>query len=369
MNICIYEWAMHRIGGGQKVFIKMAEALSENHKVELLSLYNVDKKDLEKIYSADLSKVNLIFLFNSKDYKKESYFHTLSAGKVSRISSNYDLFINSNHETVIPQSRKSIIYFHFPERKIYRNARNLADGIILLGYALIKTLYGNHSRSYDLVLCNSEYTKRWLKMLWIINAFVLNPPIDIDRIKRKKLNIILSAGRIAKDKNYSFMISCFKKISEKHRDYEYLICGEGDFSGLKKEAKNFPVRFAGHLESSKLRENYSKSKIFFHAKGYGRNELKEPQEMEHFGMVTAEAMAQGAVPVVFNGGGQKEIVEHKKSGFLFNNPEEAQDFITFLIENEGLREKMSRNAVKKAREYSTKNFQDKFKELCKKICS
>lgn len=369
MKICVYEWALHRIGGGQKVFMKMAECLSREHDVDILTLFKVERQWIEREYSVKLPNVNIRSLFEERDTKRESYLHTISAAKVSSISAEYDLFINSNHETVKPRSKKSIIYFHFPELKRYRKARNIFDAFLLLGYAILKSFYGNHTKDYGITICNSNYTKKWLRRLWKIDSIVLNPPIDTKKIPRKRQNIILSAGRIAQDKNYSFMIICFKEVFGKHKDYQYIICGEGEKSIITEDIANFPIKLVGGLDNRDLQEIYAKSKIFFHAKGYSKNEIREPQEFEHFGMATAEAMAQGCVPIVFNGGGQMEIVEHGESGFLFNNGKEAVGYINRIIENENLRKKLSKNAEKRAERFSTENFQKKIINLVNKLSS
>jgi hypothetical protein len=77
MNICVYEWALHRIGGGQKVFVKIAEALSKKHDVTILTLFKVDIKDLERGYNSNLKNVKIRYLFESKNYSNESLLHTL----------------------------------------------------------------------------------------------------------------------------------------------------------------------------------------------------------------------------------------------------------------------------------------------------
>lgn len=173
MKILVYEWALHRIGGGQKVFAKIAECLSKDNDVTFLSLFRADLKEIGIWYNCDLSKVKSIYLFEKGN---ESILHTLYANRVSNLTKDYDLFINSNHEIVKPRT-KSIIYFHFPELLFYRKPKNLKDSILLLGYVLVKLFYGNHAKDYDVKLCNSNYTKSYLNKMGI-NASVINPPID-----------------------------------------------------------------------------------------------------------------------------------------------------------------------------------------------
>jgi glycosyltransferase involved in cell wall biosynthesis len=179
------------------------------------------------------------------------------------------------------------------------------------------------------------------------------------------------------------MINCFKDIIKK--DWGYVICGEGvnnlkpimmcadgELENLSTILKGYnalftsetgtmqlPVFVQSNLSNEELRRILSCSKIFFHAKGYGKNQKSEPQEFEHFGMATAEAMAQGCVPVVFNGGGQKEIVENGVSGFLFDDKEQAITYLNKLTNDEKLIESMSKEAIKAAKRFDTKIFQSR----------
>ncbi len=63
-----------------------------------------------------------------------------------------------------------------------------------------------------------------------------------------------------------------------------------------------------------LRSVYRSAKIFWHFCGLNQ---KDPAKVEHFGMNIVEAMQNECVPIVFNGGGQTEIVEEGISGYLF----------------------------------------------------
>jgi glycosyltransferase involved in cell wall biosynthesis len=73
-------------------------------------------------------------------------------------------------------------------------------------------------------------------------------------------------------------------------------------------------------------------------------------------MATAEAMAAGCVPVVVNKGGQREIVEHGTTGFLWNTLDELKRFTRVLIDDAVLRERMSCAARQRAQRFSRRRF-------------
>ena len=57
-----------------------------------------------------------------------------------------------------------------------------------------------------------------------------------------------------------------------------------------------------------LLELYSRASLFWHAAGHGQDDRRHPERLEHFGITTVEAMAHGAVPLVFPAGGPAEVV-------------------------------------------------------------
>lgn len=369
MKILFYDWSLHIVGGGQKVNCRIIEHLSKQHDVDVLTLYPVKKEYLEKYYSVDLSKVNFLHLANHSKMHA-SLLKLLLTSKVSKLSSKYDVFFNADAQELIkPRAKYNLMYCHFFEPKWYRPAKNFADFFKLLGIYLIKTIKRNYANKYQ-VYCNSDYTKKWLKNLWKVDAKVIYPPVDLPKQKSfKKQNLIISTGRISPDKNYEFIITLFKKLCQESniQNYKLLICGKSDdlayLNRLKNLSKEFNIEFKTDLTNKQLKEVYSKSKIFIQAKGIEINEKKYPGLLEHFGMAPVEAMAYGCVPVVLNKAGYKETVENNKSGFLFDSEDEAIEKLKLLVKDEKLREKMSKQAISRAKKFSLQRMQKEINEM------
>ena len=87
--------------------------------------------------------------------------------------------------------------------------------------------------------------------------------------------------------------------------------------------------------------------------------------MEHFGITTVEAMAGGCVPVVIGKGGQTEVVEHSKSGFLWNNLDELRNLTLRLINEEDLWKDLSNKARMRAKVFSKEKFVERINQLIK----
>jgi len=73
--------------------------------------------------------------------------------------------------------------------------------------------------------------------------------------------------------------------------------------------------------------------------------------IEAEGLVLLEAMAQGTPNVGANGSGIKDVIRHRKTGFLANNLEEFEYYVVKLMTDDDLREEMGRNAKKEAEYY------------------
>lgn len=347
--------------------MKIAEILSKKQDITVLSLFPVDKKLYEKAYSLDLSRVSMRHLYD-KWFERAEQLHLLSAGKVSRISKEYDIFINTEaHENVKPLAKRNIMICHFPELKWYRKPRGVIDGIKLIAYFLVRSSMRNYTSLYE-VYCTSEHCREWLHDNWNINAKKLILYSDIKGKKIKKGNIVVSLGRLTRDKKYDFMIDCFKELYDSGiKNYRYVISAipsDKEYQKqLEESIKSYPIKIEFGVGGKAIRDSYAKSKILFHAKGYGVDEKKEPQDVEHFGLVAVEGMSFGTVPVTPNKGGQREIVEQGKNGFLYETKEEAVNYLSKLMKDKKLLNRMSKEAVKRAKAFSLKFFEKQINNL------
>ena len=71
-----------------------------------------------------------------------------------------------------------------------------------------------------------------------------------------------------------------------------------------------------------------------------------------------EAMAAGCIPVVISKGGQKEIINDRHNGFLFDSWEELKNITLNIIRREVNIKQIRKNAVKNCRRFSNLNFKE-----------
>ena len=76
-------------------------------------------------------------------------------------------------------------------------------------------------------------------------------------------------------------------------------------------------------------------------------------------------MASGAVPVVFAGGGQKEIIQDSVNGLFWQTPGELQTKTIQLIKNQSLTRKLAEKALIRSRDFSKQKFFRSLEDLLK----
>ena len=90
-------------------------------------------------------------------------------------------------------------------------------------------------------------------------------------------------------------------------------------------------------------------------------------------MTTVEAMQNRCAPVVFRGGGQKEIIEDRVSGLFFDTREGLINRTLELMDSVALRESIGRGAYERGKDFTKKSFlhkaQKHFDEILKGYCS
>lgn len=229
------------------------------------------------------------------------------------------------------------------------------------------------------VFCNSYYSKSYVDKDLGVDSLVLYPPVIVTSKKVKKENIILHVGRfrvkdpmlgISDYKKQDVMVKTFKEMVKNGlKNWKFILAvsvhreEENIFNRLKEKNKGFPIEFFVNKSNDELWNLYSRAKIYWHASGFGEDLDKHPEYAEHFGISTVEAMRAGAVPIVFNAGGQREIVKDRKNGLLWNTLQELEDKTLWAIEDKVLWQRLSESAKSSSRAYSKERFCRELNEI------
>jgi len=367
----IYDHAFHFAGGGQRYIAKAAEILQDMYDVTYIANKDTTLERYREWFGIDLSRCslkiiklpfyeNLGGLFIDEGHANVS--NTNYFNPISKESACYDIFLNANMlSRVEPKSPLSIFMCHFPDQDIGR--------------------YFSVHR-YDYIIANSHYTSSWIGKKWgILPTITLYPPVDMyhpESSPDRKEKLILSVARfeIGGSKKQLEMIRAFHELSKTHKvvaDEWNLVLIGGNYDGnpyfkkILNEMKRLQpanIVIKPNLTNDEVKDMYRKASIFWHACGL---EEINPHLVEHFGMATVEAMQNYCVPIVIDGGGQMEIVEHGETGFRFVATEQLKEYTLKVIRDEELRKEMARNAYERSHLYNTETFKNQFLAFMKNV--
>jgi glycosyltransferase involved in cell wall biosynthesis len=336
-TIFIYTPTWLAFGGGEKYVLLLAEVLSKlsNVSVTLLSdKLAVTRSALEEFSHADLSKID--------------YRNITGINAIKPLTRDTDIFISlSNFQRIQSVARTHVQLLQIPYGKI--NASSISVKLVQGKFKeAVKDLYRLRLLSFsrdeaDLVITNSKFVSDTLQQNFGIQSQVLFPPIQdyfCEGISKK--NIILSAGRffcgLYNNKRYDILTEAFRRVCQSGlKGWEYHIVGSVTNDSktqqflqlLREQNRGYPIYFHVNENYDTLRRLYNEATIFWHGAGYGVDEYSHPENVEHFGMTTVEAMSACCIPVVSNRGGQKEIITHGINGYLW---ETVEDLINYSEE-------------------------------------
>jgi len=378
-RILVYSEYWASWGGGEKYLLCCIETLIRSgYDVTLVAHgASLDKDALSRFYEVSIEEAKIRFVPGSLNAVRS---------KAQKMSAEFDVFMCiTNYRFFRPGSRQTFVILQIPYgpislssiiRKVWTGqAREAAKDVYRI--QLLRSL-----RQTRTVLVYSKFVHDSLERIHGVQSKILEPPIDdfaIDDIPKER--IILSVGRFFRglynDKRYDFLIEAFKKLRERlpNTSWTYHLVGScGSDAGsqryleeLRASAKGHPIYFHVNSPYDELRRLYNQAEIFWHAAGHGVDEERYPERTEHFGMSTVEAMSARCVPVVVNRGGQKEIVSHGKSGYLWNTLNELLEHTTTLVHNPERRHTMRQLARERFLDFDRQHFSERLLSLFKQL--
>jgi glycosyltransferase involved in cell wall biosynthesis len=184
------------------------------------------------------------------------------------------------------------------------------------------------------------------KVVIINNGVEINHGTVDEKLLDNQVKTILHVTRFDFAKNSLLLIAVIEALKEKKIFFKFIIIGYGeeeqDFKNkiTKKNLESY-VEMKGTAENLQnyLRESFC---------------LISTSRWEGMPLAVMEAMSSGIPVVAANVSGNNDLVEHNKTGFLFDiqNPDEAAGYISLLMDNSDLWKKFSVNSIEKIK----KNF-------------
>ena len=347
MKFGFYSPYLDTFGGGERYMLTLASYFSKDHIVDIFWDDPAIKAPLARFLKIDLTNTRFV-----KNIFKASFFKKI----FSTFGYNF-IFILSDGSVPLTLASRNVLHFQVP-----------------FNFPPVSLRTKLKLARYSWIVTNSNFTKSYIDKSFGVDSKVIYPPVDVKRIKfGKKEKIILSVGRFSKlqlhPKKQEVLIEVFKEIYKKVPSWKLVLVGQSkkeDYKyvhSLKKTARGYGIKIFENLPVDKLRNLYSEASIYWHATGFGEDEIKFPQKMEHFGIATVEASAAGAVPIVIDKGGQKEIVEDGKNGRLWSTKAQLYEATLSVINNKDLFLKLSKAAIKNSRRFSQEIFFKEYEKI------
>jgi len=176
---------------------------------------------------------------------------------------------------------------------------------------------------------------------------------------------LVSIGRMDENKNHQFLIDCIQDLKALNLDVNLTIIGEGDQRGyleqkIKKINLYSDISLVGSIEN--VEEYLWQSDIYVHS-----------AISEGFGLTLIEAMAAGLPVITLDGGGNRDVIEEGKNGFLIEeeNVKCFVDKILELINNPDLYRNMSMYSTSYAQKFDIVPYVNNLLELYrnKSLCA
>ncbi|MBO0728282.1 MAG: glycosyltransferase family 4 protein [Acidimicrobiaceae bacterium] len=380
-------------GGGEKYLGVTAEALRDAYPeadVEILSPVRPDLERYQQMLGLDLTGVG-VRAGNPRPGRLKRvlagmpslrlYRNLVVSAQAAGLTAEYDLFLSMVY--VLPaatRARGSVILCQFPydvrQAMSKPGVPRLAWALYTLPYRLLqRRLLGGEVDDFQLVICQAEYVRGWVRRLWGRDSVVVNPPIDVPESKpdwSAKERVVLSVGRFftgGHSKRQDLMAQAFRELCdggnegwhlhlvgslnrEHAADVEY-------FHRVRRLAEGYPIWIHPDAPGETVLDLYRRASIYWHAAGYGVDAELRPAELEHFGMTTAEAMGYGAVPVAIGRGGQVEVVEDGVSGYLWRDLDELKARTMGLMGDPPLRRRLGEEARRASERFDRASFKRK----------
>ncbi len=234
--------------------------------------------------------------------------------------------------------------------------------------------------TYKAIWASSLFAQTWIGCRWRRESELLYPAVDTDCFSSgPKRQQVLSVGRFFvghHNKKHGLMVNSFRQMVDAGLSgWELHLAGgtmpgashERYLTNLQELVKGYPIRIHPDVSAGELTRLYDESSIYWHAGGFGEDEERHPERLEHFGITTVEAMAAGCVPVVIAKGGQPEIVQDGRNGMLWRTTEDLKRATWRLIREPGLRRDLSAAAREDSKRFGQPRFESRLHELLGQI--
>ncbi|MHA1632580.1 MAG: glycosyltransferase family 4 protein [Candidatus Freyarchaeota archaeon] len=400
MKVVVGHHLWSRVGGGELVSAYVVKTLLEaGHEVSVATTSGFEKEKYAEWFNLDLGKIRTYTLLPKllpmfAIYQRLGFYVPL--GRAIKKEKPDKVFVdNELYKPVIKLKKelgfKLLEYIHFPfhavkflkfepskKEELYKKYfmdvegyhRKYEKGFWKIYFEVFLKLYDRVARDNpfevaDVVMANSRYIAKLIRLLWGNDPIVIHPPVRTDDFKplcgrsfEDRDDSVVMIGRITPEKRIDEVIKAISLSQTKPvlRVVGGLIPANMPYKAkLEKMAEEMGVKleFYPNVHRKELVDIATSSKVFVHA-AIG----------EHFGIAVVEGMAAGCPVIVHRSGGSYEdITDCGNYGLSFDSVEELAEHIDKLLTEPKLWKIYHEKSLNRAMFFSEQGFAEKLLKI------
>jgi glycosyltransferase involved in cell wall biosynthesis len=322
-----------------------------SNKIKVINL-NIG---FEELWTCSFAKKVLVYLKKQRQFKKaltEELMRIHPDITVSLLRREIN-FIND-----IKDGSRKIGELHV-NRANYRNFETNDSNFIknLFAKFWMYSLVSKLKHLDQFVVLTEEDKKAWAELP---NICVISDPLSFCPTQRSSLSIkrVIAVGRYVYQKGFDQLLQAWATIERQYPEWQLVVFGDGDRTPYEQLIDDLKINRKScqlHGRTDDVEKEYCNSSIFVLSSRF-----------EGFGMVLLEAMACGLAVVSFDCPcGPKDIVKDGEDGLLVENGniDLLASSLSRLMNDETLRQSMSKTGQKNAQRFSIDYVADQWRRL------
>jgi glycosyltransferase involved in cell wall biosynthesis len=276
--------------------------------------------------------------------------------KVKWFSHLHDNMVQLNNLSVKSISNKQALTNYYEKRVLFKNyQKNGGTHFIAISKHTESYINSVQSKYPVTLLYNAINVKRFQKPIEYKQLTTLSTDRQITPKSQPSVSILnlINIGSFVPKKNQTLLLDIIVELNKLNQKVNCIFLGDGPLKAeVEKRAKELNVydecQFLGNVEN--VEEYLWNSGVYIHTAKY-----------EPLGLVLLEAMAAGLPVVTLDGGGNRDLIENGKNGFILTeqNPKHFAEKILEVKENE----EMKKYNVQFAKQFDIDNYTNKLLEL------